>query len=210
MSVLHDELRTGCQSLLPIFKCVSNEIKNERLKLIEKIIEYEKKEKENEKEKEREKNKKLYCLEIDKRNDKNFNHFGNNGDDSMQLSKTVSVLEREEKKKNTDPYSQSTYSMNSVRSHSPLVNARKGATYASTNTTSSSNSNLIENITFYDNSNYNNSINNNNDNNNDNNNENYSNNNFDKSTIRRRELTPTLNSNFHDNSNNLKNRKWQS
>ena len=41
----------------------------------------------------------------------------------------------EKKKKNTDPYSQSTYSMNSVRSHSPLVNARKGATYASTNTT---------------------------------------------------------------------------
>ena len=66
LSVLHDELRTGCQSLLPIFKCVSNEIKNERLKLIEKIIEYEKKEKENEKEKEREKNKKLYCLEIDR------------------------------------------------------------------------------------------------------------------------------------------------
>ena len=136
LSVLHDELRTGCQSLLPIFKCVSNEIKNDRMKLIEKIIEYQKKEKENEKERER--NKQVYCLEIDKIDDKIFNSFSNNGDDSMQLTRTVSLLEREEKKKNLLPYSQSTYSMNSVRSHSPSVTARKGATYASSNTTSNS------------------------------------------------------------------------
>ena len=201
LSVLHDELRTGCQSLLPIFKCVSNEIKNDRMKLIEKIIEYQKKEKENEKERER--NKQVYCLEIDKIDDKIFNSFSNNGDDSMQLTRTVSLLEREEKKKNLLPYSQSTYSMNSVRSHSPSVTARKGATYASSNTTS--NSSLRENIPYYDGMNYNNSK-----NNSINNNDTYNNNSFNKSTIRRRDSISNLNSSLHNNSNNFKNQEWQS
>ena len=204
-------MRTGHQSLLPIFKCIANEIKNDRLKLIEKIIEFQQIINDNERDKEN--NKKGYCLEIDMKKENKYDNFVNDNNDSVRLDRTVSLLENNEKKITLGPYSQSTYSVNSVRSRSPSVITRKGATYVHNNTTSDSYPSA--DTTSYDNmncsnSNYNSSINNRNNNNSNNNNDN------NNIQLNRRGVPTNSNSNYytHSNSNLILNsnnskQQWQ-